>query len=52
MSILKTIVTKNKPKEIICKDHKLFNFSKLKNELKNVLTKGIIDNCTNLMSSF
>ena len=44
--VLKTAVPRSQPKEITYRDHKQFDSSKFKNNLKNVLTKENIDSCT------
>ena len=46
LSVLKTAVPRSQPKEITYRDYKQLHSSKLKNELKSVLTKENIDSCT------
>ena len=52
MTVSKTTVTRNQPKETINRDYKQFDSSKFKNELKSILTKEIIDSCTKFDEQF
>ena len=50
--VLKTAVPRSQPKEITYRDYKQSDSSKLKTELKNVLTKENIDSCTKFDEQF
>ena len=52
MTVLKTTVPRNQPKEITYRDDKQFDPSKFKKELKDVLTKENIDSCTKFDEQF
>ena len=52
LTVLKTTVPRSQPKEITYRDYKQFDSSKLKIELKNVLTKENIHSCTKLDEQF
>ena len=49
---LKTTIPRSQPKEITYRDYKQFGFWKFKADLKNVLTKENIDNCTKFDEHF
>ena len=52
MTVLRTTVPRNQPKEITYRDDKQFDPSKFKKELKDVLTKENIDSCTKFDEQF
>ena len=52
MTVLKTTVPRNQPREITYRGYKQFDPSKFKKELKNVLTKENIDSCTKFDEQF
>ena len=52
LTILKTTIPRSQAKQITCRDYKQIDFSTFKNELKNILTKENIDNCTKFDEQF
>ena len=45
LTVLKTIFSKNKPKELFYRDYKKFNFSDFNNELKNIFSRNTVGSC-------
>ena len=45
LAVLKTTFSKNKPKELLYRDYKKFNFSDFNDELKTIFSRNTVGSC-------